>query len=203
VSSIAAGWIRWILLLLAVVQAAVGGWIVVRPNTFYDNWFVALDMPYNEHLTLDLGAFNLAFGVLLGCAAVSMERRLVQVTLASYLVYTIAHETIHLTHTDHLTQSQLTVLLFGLAANVLLPAALLVLTRWLPTRPNGLAPLTAARQPERNERPRRLLATGRHQAADPAAPTGGDHRSRLPGGHRGDPRRDPRSAADAVREPVD
>lgn len=74
-----------LLLLLAVVQAAVGGWIVVRPNTFYDNWFVALDMPYNEHLTLDLGAFNVAFGVLLGCASVSMERRLVQVTLASYM----------------------------------------------------------------------------------------------------------------------
>ncbi len=70
------------------------------------------------------------------------------------MVYTIAHETIHLTHTDHLTQSQLIVLLFGLAGE---RAAAGGITRSHPVvadSPNGFAPLTAARHPERNERPR-------------------------------------------------
>ncbi len=137
-SSIATGWVCRVLRPLAGIQAAVGGWIDVRPHFFYDNWFVALDMPYNEHLLLDLGALNVAFGVLLGCAAMSMERRLLQVTLASYLAHTIGHHTIHLTYTDHLTHPQSAVQLSDLAANVLLPAAILVLTRWLPSRLLGL-----------------------------------------------------------------
>jgi hypothetical protein len=37
--------------------------------------------PYNEHLVRDVGALNLALGVLLASAAILLERRLARVSL--------------------------------------------------------------------------------------------------------------------------
>ena len=64
---------------LAAVNLAVGVIAAFAPRTFYDDFpFVSswVDQlpPYNEHLTTDVGAFYLGFGVLFAWAALTLER---------------------------------------------------------------------------------------------------------------------------------
>jgi hypothetical protein len=71
------------LVFLVVTQVLVGGWQLVAPHSFYadgpvpGHHWVDLLPPYNEHLMRDVGALNLALGVVLAVAAVGLERRLV------------------------------------------------------------------------------------------------------------------------------
>jgi hypothetical protein len=62
--------------------------------------------PYNEHLVRDVGALNLALGVLLATAALLLERRLVQVSLIAYLVYAVPHFAFHLVKGNALPRRQ-------------------------------------------------------------------------------------------------
>ncbi len=80
-------WLRATLLLLASAPLVIGVWALLVPRSFYDDfplpgrdWVSALG-PYNEHLVRDVGALNLALGVLLATAAILLERRLVQASL--------------------------------------------------------------------------------------------------------------------------
>lgn len=50
---------------------------------------------YNEHLVRDVGALNLAPGVLLAAAAVLLGRSLVRASLAAWLVYAVPHLAFH------------------------------------------------------------------------------------------------------------
>jgi hypothetical protein len=98
------GWLRGGLLALAVSAITVGMWALPTPRSFYDDFplpvraWVSTLGPYNEHLVRDVGALNLALGVLLVMAAVVLERRLVQVSLVAYLAYAVPpHFIFHVT----------------------------------------------------------------------------------------------------------
>ena len=96
-------------------------------------WISALP-PCNEHLVRDLGAANLALAVLLGLAAVVLERRLVRVALVVWLVYATPHFLYHLGEvgTMPLLDDVLNAAGLGL---VVLPLALLYATRGGDQRP--------------------------------------------------------------------
>jgi len=128
-------WLRPGLLLLAAASIVVGLWALLVPRSFYDDfplpgrdWVSSLG-PYNEHLVRDVGALNLALGVLLATAALLLERRLVQVSLVAYLVYTVPHFAFHLMtgHALPLVDNIANLVTLGIA--VLLPLALLALGR--------------------------------------------------------------------------
>jgi hypothetical protein len=99
-------WLRAGLLLLASAPLVVGMWALLVPHSFYDDFplpgrdWVSTLGPYNEHLVRDVGALNLALGVLLASAAILLERRLARVSLLAWLVYAVPHFVFHL-GTDH------------------------------------------------------------------------------------------------------
>ena len=123
------------LVFLAVVQAVVGIWPLAAPRSFFDNFplsthqWVAYYPPFNEHLLRDFGALNLALGVVLVFAAVTLERALTQAALVGYLVFAVPHMTFHLFHLGHMPLADQIGNVVSLAAVVLLPLALLPLTR--------------------------------------------------------------------------
>jgi len=125
------GWLWVGLLLLAESPLAVGLWALLAPRSFYEDfplpgrdWVSALG-PYNEHLVRDVGALNLALGVLLLGAAILLERSLVQVSLVAWLVYATPHFVYHLTVAQAfpLGDNLANMILLGIA--VLLPLVLL------------------------------------------------------------------------------
>ena len=92
---------------------------------------------------------NLALGVLLVSAAISLERRLLQVALLTYLAFAIPHFFFPAAQTHHFSFLHNALQLGSLGFLVLLPVALLVLTtvsvphtrgkspRWNPERKGG------------------------------------------------------------------
>ena len=131
-------WLRIGLGVLAALQLALGVWAQWFPINFYTRVpTVAATPPYSEHLLRDFGGAAAAMGVVLGAATVVLERRLVVVALASYLVFSVPHTVFHLGHLQAVPL-QLAVPLVGvLAATVVLPVALLLAVNRLPdTRPS-------------------------------------------------------------------
>ena len=112
------------LALLAFVSAAVGGWILLAPRSFFALPWVHLHLPYNEHLLLDYGAMNLAMAVLL-CFALR-RRALVVPAVWVYLVHAALHLVIHLRFAGQLPAAQSAPLIGALAVLVVLPAGLLI-----------------------------------------------------------------------------
>src|SRR3989337_1071687 len=132
-------WLRAGIALLAAAFGAVGFWAQLAPPSVYDDfpgggrtWVSALP-PYNEHLVRDVGGLNLALALLLVWAAVALERRLVIVALAAYLVNAVPHFIFHVTHMDELSTGDQVGQTVSLALAVLLPLALLPLARRLET----------------------------------------------------------------------
>jgi hypothetical protein len=115
---------------LTLYQVGVGLVATLAPRAFYDYvpW-VDLVPPYSEHLMRDVGALNLALALVFVVAAITMERRMVRVALGAYLLFAIPHLIFHVTHLENFTTAdavgQTTILTFAL----LLPVALLILTR--------------------------------------------------------------------------
>src|ERR671916_1929816 len=125
------GWLRSGLLLVAATTLGAGLWALPFPRTFYGDfpfpgwdWISTLG-PYNEHLVRDYGAMNLALGVLLVSAAISLERRLSRVALLAYLAFAIPHFVFHATQTHHFSPLHNTLQLGSLGLLVLLAVALL------------------------------------------------------------------------------
>lgn len=122
------------LVVLALPAAWVGIWATFAPRSFYDefpgtsNWVAPLG-PYDEHLVRDVGAFELGLTVVAVFAIVTLERRLVQAALAAFLVSGIPHLVFHLSNTEPLSTADNAVSLAGLAVGVVVPLALLPLTR--------------------------------------------------------------------------
>ncbi|ANZ34979.1 hypothetical protein BBK82_01710 [Lentzea guizhouensis] len=120
---------------LAVIQAVLGVWPLTAPQSFYDNFplptnpWVAYYPPFNEHLLRDFGALNLALCVVLVFAVVKLERSLTQAALVAYLVFAVPHMTFHLFHLGHMPVVDQIGNVVTLAAVVLIPLALLPLTR--------------------------------------------------------------------------
>jgi hypothetical protein len=99
------------LALVAAGQAVVGIWGVIAPRSFFTtfpgfghHWVASLGA-FNEHLVRDYAAAELGFAVLLACAAIWFERRLVLVAGAAFLAATLPHFAYHLTTTEHLSSA--------------------------------------------------------------------------------------------------
>ena len=126
-------WLRAGLGLQAVATMVLGVWALLAPRSFYGDFpgggrsWVSAVGPYNEHLIRDVGGLNLALALLLVVAAVLLERRLVIVALAAYLVNAVPHFIFHVTHMDELSTGDQVGQTVSLALAVLLPLALLPL----------------------------------------------------------------------------
>ena len=123
------------LALLVATALPVGAWALFAPRSFYTyfpwpgaGWVSALP-PYNEHLVRDVGAENLALAVLLGFAAVVLERRLVRVALVVWLVYATPHFLYHLGEVGAMPLLDDVLNAAGLGLVVVLPLILLYATR--------------------------------------------------------------------------
>ncbi|GAA4003242.1 hypothetical protein GCM10022247_25120 [Allokutzneria multivorans] len=119
--------IRAGVIFLAVTQGLAGLTQLFLPEVFYEHGpWVSMLPPYNEHLMRDVGALTLAYVLVLGVAAVTMERRIVCTALVANLVFTLPHFVFHAFHLEGYSFSaalgQTTLL--GLA--VVVPVALLV-----------------------------------------------------------------------------
>jgi|SRR3712207_1019182 len=126
-------WLRGGLLVLAVSALTVGLGALLVPRSFYDYFplpgraWVSTLGPFNEHLVRDVGALNLALGVLLVMAAVLLERRLVQASLVAYLVYAVPHFIFHVSTGHAFPPGDNIANLITLGIAVLLPLVLLAL----------------------------------------------------------------------------
>lgn len=124
-------WLRIGLWFLTIAWGAAGVWQLFLPHSFYADGpvpghrWVDLLPPYNEHLMRDVGALTLAMVVPLGVAAVTLDVRLVRVTLAANLVFTVAHFVFHATHLQHFPTGDAVGQTVALGIGVLVPVALL------------------------------------------------------------------------------
>ena len=130
--------------LLAITPAWIGIWGTVAPHAFYrqfpgagHHWVPVLG-PYDEHLVRDFASANLGLLALVIFAAVVLERWLVQGALLAYAIAGIPHLAYHAVTIDHFKTSDAIGMLAGLALNVVLPLAMLSLTR-APVRYSGEA----------------------------------------------------------------
>jgi hypothetical protein len=127
--------IRGGLLTLAAIQASSGIWALVAPRSFYDDFpagrggWVSQLGPYNEHMTIDYGSMSLAMIGLLVAAAVFLERRLVIVAAAVYLLWAVPHFIYHLITLDVYDTTDALGNAIGLAVTVGLPLAILIKAR--------------------------------------------------------------------------
>ncbi|WP_240492051.1 hypothetical protein [Mycobacterium alsense] len=115
---------------LTFVEVVVGVVATFFPRSFYD-WVPWVDLipPYSEHLMRDYGAMNLGLALVFAVAATTMERRLVRVALGAYLLFAVPHLIFHVTHLENFSTAAAVGQTAILAIAVLLPAALLILTR--------------------------------------------------------------------------
>lgn len=124
------GVLRIVLASVAVSDVLTGLTALLAPRAFFDDFpfgagWVALLPPYNEHLTTDVGAFYLAFGLLLGYAAYTLKRELVLPVCAAWTVFSLAHLAFHMTHLDGMSGADAVAQGVGLMA-VLAPAVVAV-----------------------------------------------------------------------------
>ncbi len=125
---------------VAAAQGEIGVWGLVAPRSFYASYpgggmhWVAAMGPYDEHLVRDFAAMELGFAVLLACAAIWFERRLVLVAGAAFLAATIPHFAYHLTTTGMLPAAQDAASLGGFALELAVVAAAMVAVRPPTTR---------------------------------------------------------------------
>lgn len=127
-------WLRAGLLFVAAGPLVVGTWALFAPRSFFEgfpaagrHWVSALG-PFNEHLTRDVGALNLALGLLLVIAAALLGKRLVRASLAAWLVYAVPHLVFHLSEYGALSPLDDLVNVGVLTLAVLLPLLLLAVS---------------------------------------------------------------------------
>jgi hypothetical protein len=127
--------IRVGLWILAVGAAFPGAWALFASRSFFrdfpgvgEGWVSAFP-PFNAHLIKDVGSFYLGFAVLLGAAAVAMDRRLTRIALVAWLVAAVPHFIFHAQHMDDLEGVDAVGQLSTLGLGVALPLLLLFWTR--------------------------------------------------------------------------
>jgi hypothetical protein len=126
--------IRAGLLGLAFPVLIVGGWALIAPHNWYENfpvgtghWISGLG-PYQEHLVRDFGSLYLALGLLFVFAAVVLDRLLVQAVLGASLVFQVPHFIFHAANTGPFSTANNAVNLVLLAAGLALTGILLGMT---------------------------------------------------------------------------
>lgn len=116
------------LVILATTELALGVWAQYLPESFYREFpTVQLTPPYSEHFLRDFGGATLGLALVLAAAAVWLERRLVVVALAAYLVWAVPHLVFHLSHLHDASPTEVAFLLVSLCGTVALPLALLAI----------------------------------------------------------------------------
>jgi hypothetical protein len=129
-------WLRVIFAYLTFQSLQIGIWALFAPQSFYDNFpgprsWVSVDGPYNEHLLRDVGALNIALGVVLLIAAIRLTWGLVLAASLATLAWGVPHLVYHVFNTDGLSSGDLAASLGGLAIFAALPIVALVLGRRL------------------------------------------------------------------------
>jgi hypothetical protein len=132
------------LAVLAAVELVLGAWTLFFPASFYaDVPTVDLTPPFSEHLFRDFGGATLGLALVLGAAAVWLEKRLVVAALLAYLAFSVPHLVFHLGHLSGATATETVLLVVALAISVVLPALLLVGVLRPRRSPVGAAPSSA------------------------------------------------------------
>lgn len=129
-------WIRAVMVLLGLPNAAAGLWAVVSPQSWFDNFpgwapeLVAAYPPFNEHLALDAGAGLLASGVLMLLAALWPKREVAIVAAVGFLAFALPHFLFHLFNpADELAASEDALSTFSLGLAVV-GAGLVLMWQW-------------------------------------------------------------------------
>lgn len=122
--------------LLAIAFAQLGATLqaLLTPKSFYEDFpfgrgWVEAYPAYNDHLIYDYGAYTLGAVVALVIAAVWLDRRVVQVAIASWLVSATIHFVNHLLTIDRYETGDAVVNLTGLLLFVVIPGGLLLRSR--------------------------------------------------------------------------
>jgi hypothetical protein len=129
-----------IVAILGVLHLSWGVAAVAAPRWFFDNFpglgrhWTAAYPPYNEHLMTDVGAAFLTLGVMLLIAAWLRDRRVTNVVLIGLLVFSAAHLAFHAGHRGNLAGADLAASLTSLVVGVVVPAAVLLVSRARPPR---------------------------------------------------------------------
>lgn len=123
-------WLRAGMVVLVVIEGAVGIWQYFFTRSFYDDFpTVSLDPPYNQHLLSDVGGLTLALTVVVAYAAIHLEYRLVSGALIGFVVFAVSHLAFHATHLDGFGTGDAVGVIVPLAVDVVLPVLLLLLAR--------------------------------------------------------------------------
>jgi hypothetical protein len=124
----ARAWLRAGLVFLALLDGIQGAWAYLAPRSFYDDVpTVSMYPPFSQHFVSDFGGLQLAMTVVMGAAAVLMERRLAISALIAFLAYALTHLIFHLTHLMGMTGAPLVLNTTGLSVVAAIPAALLII----------------------------------------------------------------------------
>jgi hypothetical protein len=95
---------RLILLVLGVPNVVAGGWAVLAPVNWYEDFpgwsprLVSAIPPFNEHLVSDTGSGLLAVGLLALMAAWRLRRDVTVVATLGYLAFALPHAVFHVRH---------------------------------------------------------------------------------------------------------
>ncbi|GAA5177063.1 hypothetical protein GCM10023322_00790 [Rugosimonospora acidiphila] len=120
---------------LGVVELSWGGWAYFAPASFFTSFpglghrWTGAYLPYNEHLTSDLGATFLTLGGLLVVAAILDDRRVSVVVLLGAGGFNALHLAYHARHRGELIGADYGASLVSLVLGVLVPLALLFTVR--------------------------------------------------------------------------
>jgi hypothetical protein len=127
-------WLRAGLALLTAIQTVVGAWAYLFPRLFYDHAptvrLGTYGPPFNEHFVSDTGGLYLATAVVLGSAAMYMDRRLIGTALTAYLVFSVTHLIFHLRHLSGIPGLDSVLLPTGLVFQIVIAGALVVLAAY-------------------------------------------------------------------------
>lgn len=138
---------RVILWVLSVLAAVIGSWALFLPNAFYETFpdgsasgglaqWVAMDGPFNEHLTRDVGALYLALAAGGIVAALSRSTGATRVIAVAWIVFSAPHLLYHLEHLHGLAPLDAITEPISLALTLVLPIPLLF-TGGAPRRANA------------------------------------------------------------------
>ena len=125
---------RFGLLLIAFAQLGATVQALVAPKSFYEDFpfgrgWVEAYPSYNDHLIYDYGAYTLGALVALVIAAIWLDRRVVQLATASWLVSAVIHFVNHVLTADRYSTGDAVANLSGQLLFVVVPGWLLLRSR--------------------------------------------------------------------------
>jgi hypothetical protein len=121
--------VRIALVAFVVMEAFIGVWASVAPQSFFDNGpvpglpWVRLFPPYNEHLVRDFGGLNMAMAVVFAVAAVKLTPVLVRTATGGFFLFSVPHTVYHTIHLEHFSPADAVVQTTGLIVVTLLLVA--------------------------------------------------------------------------------